>query len=141
MSENYDTENWTPTVAGAITASLPIYTSGGISAQVDSAYSGYNKAQYNERNVVRQVNNKILASFGNIRDLFKQIEMSRQLIDLSHKQYRMIKTNYESGLASQAELFTQEVEVLDSETKYILNIYNYIKQVKNLAEIVGVSGD
>jgi outer membrane protein len=141
MSENYDSGNWTPTVAGAIIASLPIYTSGGISAQVDSAYSGYNKAQYNERNVIRQVNNKILESFGNIRDLDKQIEMSRQLIDLSHKQYRMIKTNYESGLASQAELFRQEVEVLDSETKYMRNIYNYIKQIRNLSEIVGISGD
>jgi outer membrane protein len=141
MSENYDSGNWTPTVAGAIIASLPIYTSGGISAQVDSAYSGYNKAQYNERNVIRQVNNKILESFGNIRDLDKQIEMSRQLIDLSHKQYRMIKTNYESGLASQAELFRQEVEVLDSETKYMRNIYNYIKEIRNLSEIVGISGD
>jgi outer membrane protein len=141
MSENFNNENWTPAVAGAITASFPIYTGGGIAAQVDSANSGYNKAQYNERNVIRQVNNKILASFGNIRDLYKQAEMSRQLIDLSHKQYRMIKTNYESGLASQAELFRQEVEVLNSETKYMLNIYNYIKQIKSLSEIVGVTGD
>ncbi len=141
MSENFDNENWTPSALGKITASLPIYTGGGIAAQVDSAYSGYNKAQYKERNVIRQVNNKILESFENIRDLYKQIEMSNQLIDLSKKQYRMIKTNYESGLSSQAELFNHEVEVLDSETKHMQNIYNYIKQIKSLSEIVGVNGD
>lgn len=141
MSENFKSDSWTPSALGKITASLPVYTGGGITAQVDSAYSGYNKAQYNERNVIRQENNNILASFETIKDLLKQIEMSKQLIDLSEKQYRMIKTNYESGLSSQVELFQQEVKVLDSETKYILKIYNYIKQINRLSEIVGVSGD
>ncbi len=141
MGENFTNENWTPSFFGYVSASVPVYTGGAIAAKVDSSYSLYNKAQYAERNVIRQVNNRILTLFGNIRDLYKQIEMSKQLIDLSMKQYRMIKTNYESGLASQAELFSQEVEVLDSETKHMLNVYNYIKEINSLSEIVGVNGE
>lgn len=141
VEENYKIKNWEPMFGGVVSAGFPVYTGGSISAQVDIATIDYNKSVFNERNVIISVRNGISTTVQNINDLIKQHDISRLVLEQSEKQFKMTKSNFDSGLANQADLDNGEISLQMTKLNHLSIIINYYKNLSYLSLLVGIDED
>ncbi len=138
LQENYNMNNWNPTFGGVISAGLPLYSGGAISASVEIAIIDYNKSIYNERNSIISIKNSINAHIEGLSDIKRQFDLSRMFIEQSKKQHQMLKNNFDSGLASQAELDSAELGFIQAELNSLNIAISYQKYLAAISNLTGV---
>ena len=138
FSDNFKTKNWGPVVTGTITASLPVYYGGGISAQIDKSVAQYNKLVYQERSVTLNMRSSIENTFEEISELKKQLHMSQLIIENSEKHALLAQRSYENGEGSLLALQNAEEGVLDAELGYLSSVYKYYLALATMSYTLGV---
>ncbi len=141
ISENFASKNWKPRFSGAFRAYFPIFTGGAVNAKIDMARMDYQKLIYQEREVAMSVGNLILANYNNLKELRKQIELTKLTVESAKKHLSLAQRSYQGGTATQLELQDAEVSVLNAEISYLNATYSYLITVAKLSQAVGLGED
>jgi outer membrane protein TolC len=137
FNENYDTSNWSPVVYGLISAAIPIYSGGRISAKVDSALSDYNKLIYKEKEILIDTKNQIRDNFKSLEEIKKQMEISELIIKNAQRHQLLAQRSYENGGGSLLELQDADLSVIKARIGYLESKYAYFITLAKLINIVG----
>ena len=136
-----DSENWELKIAPSIKFTLPLYSGGAISANVNSSINEYNIATYKERQVKLMLENNILDDVKMLEELAKQIEMSELIIENSKKHLLLANKSYESGVGTLLELQDAQARVIKAEIGYLNSKYQYFLTIAQLSNRIGLEED
>jgi len=138
FSDNFKGSNWEPVFTGTMTASIPVYYGGAISAKVDAAKAQYNKMVYKEREILLNLKKNIENYIADLNELDKQAKMSQLIIDNSKEHALLASKSYEKGIGTLLDLQEAEMGVIRSELSYLAAIYKYYLSLALLARTAGV---
>jgi len=138
FGERLNSENWDPSFSAGLTASLPIYTGGAISAAVDISHADYTKMVYNERKIKMDVRSRIQNLYKNISKFSRQFELLRLIIKNANKHLLLAQRSYENGIGSQLTLHNAEMSLFKSELDYMKSRIDYLMTLAELSKIVGI---
>ena len=138
LSENTKSENWNQIYLFGISAALPLYSGGAVSAKVDKAISEYNKMVYQEKKILMGIKNSIKLKYNSLKNVLTQIEMSRLMIKNTKKRLLLVQRSYENGVVSMLELQDAEMGLIRSQLR-LLDLKNvYLKTRADLSRMIGV---
>jgi len=138
FGDNFKADNWTPRIAFQITASMPVYTGGLISAKVDESIAVYNKSVLSARQKIITVNNQITKYFKTLAELKKQLKMTELILSNSKKHLLLSIRTYENGAGSLLNLKDAQMSVDNAELGYLQVKYQYMITMAELANIIGL---
>lgn len=138
FGDNFKPANWGPVFTAAITASIPVYYSGAISAKIDSAVADYNSIMYQERSIKIRVQNAIADQYTALGELKKQIDISKQITENSRRYELLARRSYENGAGTLLDLQNAEENVLSAELNFLDTVYQYYLTLATLAHTLGV---
>ncbi len=141
FSDNFRSSNWEPVFSGTITASVPVYYSGAISAKVDGAVAEYNSLSYQEKNLLVTMKNSIESQYYSVTEQRKQIQMSLLIIENSEKHALLAKRSYENGAGSMLDYQTSEEGIINAQLGYLESVYQYYLTLASLSYTAGMSED
>lgn len=141
FEENFQGDNWSPTVHAGFTASMPIYSGGAISSKVDDSISLYNAILYEEKKLQIKVKNLIRSSYQSMIELKKQSVMSRLMLENAKKHLILSQRYYETGSGTQFDIRDAELSVLNSEMSLLKAQFGYLISLSELSYIVGLGED
>ncbi len=141
LSENFASKNWKPRFSGAFRAYFPIFTGGAVSAKVDMSKMDYQKLVYQEREISMNISNVLLANYNNLKELMKQIELTKLSMESARKHLALAQKSYQGGIATQLELQDAQVSVLNAEIAHLNANYTYMITVAKISQAVGLGED
>lgn len=137
-SENFNIDNWNPTFYGLVKASIPIFSGGSITAQVDSVVSDYNKITFKEKELLVDLKNQIRDSFKSLEEIKKQMEISNLIIKNAQRHLLLAQRSYENGAGTLLELQDAELSVINAEVGFFESKYSYFLTLAKLTSIIGI---
>lgn len=138
FSENLNGSNWSPTFHAGFVASMPIYSGGAVSSNVDNAVAQYNSVLYEERKLNVKVKNLIRTRYNEMQEFKKQADMSILMTGNANKHLILTQKYYETGTATQLEIRDAELSVLNAQLSLIKARYGYFIALADLSNIVGL---
>ncbi len=138
VSENIKVSNWSPAFYGLIRASVPIYSGGRLSAQVDSVESDYNKITYKEKILLVDTKNLIRDSYKSLEEIKKQMEISNLITKNAQRHLLLAQRSYENGAGTLLELQDAELSVINAEIGFLQSKYSYLLTLAKLSSIIGI---
>jgi len=141
LSDNFAAKNWGPVFTATITASIPVYYGGAITANISSAVTGYNLLTYQERSIQVKIKNNVERQYESMNEIKKQIQITKMIIENSEKHALLARKNYENGVTSLMNLQTAEGEVVSARIEYLNCIYQYYMSLATMSHVLGISED
>lgn len=121
-----------------VTARLPLYTGGAITARINSAKAEYYKTYYNEKKMLSSMRVTISNYHQQLNELLKQIELSNLMKTNAEKHLALAQKSYESGVGSQLALQDAETSVISAVLSAKKARYEYLITLAKLSNAVGV---
>lgn len=137
-TEYDESKNWRFAPTFGVTARLPLYTGGMITARIDAAKAEYYKSYYNEKKMLSSMRVAISNYHQQLSELLKQIELSNLMKTNAEKHLALAQKSYESGVGSQLALQDAETSVLSAVLSEKKARYEYLITLAKLSNAVGV---
>jgi len=138
FSKNMESENWGPTFYGGVIASIPVYTGGRISAQVDNSTSDYNKILYYEKKLIIDIKNQVRDNYKSLEEIKKQLDLSTLITKNAQRHLLLAQRSYENGVGTLLELQDAELSVINAEIGFLSSKYGYLMTLAKLSSIIGI---
>jgi outer membrane protein len=134
-------DRWNPTFHAGISASLPIYTGGAISSEVDLRTADYRKTILAERKLIIEIHKGVKECIMQMELLREQINISRLSIENARTNQRLAEKSYEAGIGSQLELRNAEESLLRAELGILSARYDYLTLLARMSNLIGLGED
>jgi len=121
-----------------VTARVPLYTGGMITARIDAAKAEYYKSYYNEKKMLSSMRVAISNYHQQLSELLKQVELSNLMKANAEKHLALAQKSYEGGVGSQLALQDAETSVLSAVLSEKKARYEYLITLAKLSNAVGV---
>jgi outer membrane protein len=137
----FDSQYWKPTFAAGFVARIPIYSGGMVSARIDSAETEYNKMVYKEKDALTNMQLTLQSNYNTLKELTKQLETTKLLMENSEKNYKIALRTYESGATTMLELNDSNAARINSQLSYLKVRNDYLMTIAKISSIVGLGED
>jgi outer membrane protein len=139
FGNNFYPSNWQAYTAFQVSAVMPVYTGGLISAKIDESIAVYNKSVYSSRQKIITVNNQISIYYKSLFELKKQLTMTKLILLNAKKHLLLSIRTYENGAGSLLNLKDAQMSVDNAELGYLQVKYQYMITLAELSNIIGLS--
>ena len=121
-----------------INISIPIFSGGETTAQVDQAKVDVKKAQLNLSKAQRNIELQVQMIVDNIKRNIKEIKLQEQTITEAEKSLKIANVRYDSGLGTQLEVIDAQTELQKVELAKIQALNKYVVNKVKLDYAIGI---
>jgi len=132
-------KNWQFGLSASVSASMPLYTGGRITAEIERSKSDLSTTQINAQDTIKNTNASIIQRIKTLQFLWNQISISEKNIKNAETNYRIVERSYENGLETQTKLAEAAESLKRNQLSLMDNKIEYLQNLTALAIAVGIN--
>jgi len=125
-SDQFSIDNSTRVAQAGITASLPVFTGGGLYAQTRRAKSEYEQSAIRLQQLREDVVANIRSIYLTLGEAHQRIITAEATLNIARRAYDIAQTSYRAGLATQLDLKDATTSYELANIHYISSVFEYL---------------
>lgn len=117
--------------------SVPIFTGFQRGARVEQARAQLRRAETRQEELIERTNAEVRTVVERVEEARTRTRAQARAVEQARRGYRMVRAQFEQGLASQLELTDAEVALRQSEVNYAEAVHAYLSARARLDALVG----